>query len=113
MDKSTTNWAGNVAIFGALSYDVIAAACSSPQTTELNAEARSETLMKWVYIGLAQVALFALIGIALQKAQGEPIWPPIVGCLLGGGLMYASYVHARRAGLANPGEPTEDYQRRG
>lgn len=108
-EASVTNWAGNVAIFGALSYDVIAAACSSPQTTEINAAARSETLMKWVYLGMAQVALFAGIGVVLQRAQGQPVWPPLLGCLLGGGLMYASYVHARKAGLENPGTPTESY----
>ena len=35
-------------------YEIIAAACSSPQTTEINAGTRADTLMKWVHIGLAQ-----------------------------------------------------------
>jgi len=34
-----------------LVYECIAKACSSPQTAELNAEKRAETLMKWVNIG--------------------------------------------------------------
>lgn len=35
-------------------YEIIAAACSSPQTTELNAGARAKTLMKWVHLGVVQ-----------------------------------------------------------
>jgi hypothetical protein len=96
-------------VFGALTYDVIAAACSSPQTTEINAGARAETLMKWVYVGIAQAALFTAIGATAERAQGRSVWPPIVGFSLAAGLMWASYAHAKRVGLQNGGATTEQY----
>ena len=51
-----------VAVYAALTYDIISATNSSPQTTEINAASRAPTLMKWVKVGLAQAALFAVIG---------------------------------------------------
>ena len=42
-------------------YEIIAAACSSPQTTEINADTRAKTLFKWVHIGLIQSAGFVAI----------------------------------------------------
>lgn len=104
-----TNSALVVGIFGALTYDVIAAACSSPQTTEINADARADTLMKWVYIGIAQAAIFTAIGTAAEMAQGHSPWPPIVGFSLASGMMYASYAHAKSAGLASNEPGTENY----
>lgn len=98
------------AVFAALVYDIIAAACSSPQTTELNAGARSETLMKWVGLGLLQAAVFVAIGAAIEAKRGAPIWPPIAGGALAGGLMYSQYVHARNSGLASAEPPTETYE---
>lgn len=103
------SYAGLIAIYAALTYDVIAATNSSPQTTEINAAARSETLMKWVYIGLAQAALFAIIGVVFQRAQNQPIWPPIIGTVLGASIMWASYYHAKEQGLKNAGPATESY----
>ena len=96
--------AGTLGIFAALTYDIVAAACSSPQTTEINADSRADTLMKWVYLGLGQAALFTALGMYLQRSEGKPTWPPLVGSGLAGGLMWASYVHAKRAGLES-GEP--------
>ena len=48
-------------------YEIIAAACSSPQTTEINASTRADTLMKWVHIGLVQAGLFVVIAAAIDK----------------------------------------------
>jgi hypothetical protein len=101
---------GNAAVFGvfgALTYDIVAAACSSPQTTEINAASRADTLMKWVYLGLAQAALYTAIGMWLQRSEGKSVWPPLLGAGLGGGLMYASYVHAKAAGLESDEAGTE------
>lgn len=88
-----------------LVYEVIAAACSSPQTTELNASARSGTLMKWVWIGVAQSA--ALVAVAAMMS-GRPI-----PALAGGGtaivLMSLQYIHARDAGLRSGAAGTEQY----
>jgi hypothetical protein len=87
-----------------LVYEIIAAACSSPQTTEINADTRAVTLMKWVNIGVAQAALFVLAAAWIDEAHRREI---LAGGLLATGLMYASYVHARQAGLSSPGPSTE------
>jgi hypothetical protein len=109
MEGASNSNAAIVAIYGALTYDIVAAACSSPQTTELNAGARADTLMKWVYLGLGQAALFTAIGVALQIGEGKAAWPPLLGSGLGGGMMYASYVHAKQSGLESNEPPTETY----
>lgn len=103
----TTDAAAVLAIYAALTYDIIAAACSSPQTTEINASTRSATLMKWVMLGLAQAALFAGIGIAIEVRSNRPWWPPALGAGLGAGLMGASYIHANRSGLRTNAPGTE------
>lgn len=87
-------------------YEIIAANCSSPQTTELNASARAKTLMKWVNIGVAQAAVFVLIAAAFEPSRKKPI---ILGGTLAAGAMYWLYWHARGAGLQNGGTPTEAY----
>lgn len=90
-------------VSGGLVYEIIAAACSSPQTTEINADSRADTLMKWVYIGLAQAALF--VGIAAYISDDSEA--VIAGGLLGGGLMLVQYQHAKKAGLASNACGTE------
>jgi hypothetical protein len=94
-----------VAVYAALMYDIISATNSSPQTTEINAQRRAETLMKWVHIGLAQGALFVGLGVMLDKER----WPPLVGGGLAAVLLYMQYVHAKNAGLTKPGPSTEEY----
>src|SRR5215475_3626975 len=87
-------------------YEIIAAACSSPQTTEINADRRAGTLMKWVYIGEVQAALFVALAAYYDRRYAREY---IIGGALAGGIMHGSYVHARVAGL-NSSEPgTEDY----
>lgn len=87
-------------------YEIIAAACSSPQTAEINAHSRAETLMKWVHLGIVQSALFVAAAAWLDKRHRVQI-------LAGGGvamaLMYGQYVHARSAGLASGAPGTESY----
>ena len=85
-------------------YEIIAAACSSPQTAEINADKRAGTLMKWVYIGLAESVVFVVVAAMLDRKHAVPI---IVGGSLAGGVMFGSYVHAMQAGLANPAPGTE------
>ena len=88
-----------------LVYEIIAAACSSPQTTEINAGVRADTLMKWVWLGLGQAALF--VGIAAWLSD-EP-WAAIWGGGMAAGLMLAQYQHAKTAGLASGGIGTESH----
>lgn len=87
-------------------YEIIAAACSSPQTTEINAGARAGTLMKWVHIGLVQAVLFIAIAATIDKKHAKAI---VAGGGTAGALMYGQYVHAKRAGLRNGGPGTETY----
>lgn len=85
-------------------YEIIAAACSSPQTTEINASSRADTLMKWVHIGIAQAAIFVGVAAYLERKHAAEI---VFGGLLAAGLMYVQYVHARNAGLRSGGPGTE------
>ena len=85
-------------------YEIIAAACSSPQTTEINADTRAETLMKWVNIGVAQAAVFVLAAAYIDKAHRREI---LAGGTIAATLMYVSYAHAKACGLRNPGPSTE------
>jgi hypothetical protein len=87
-------------------YEIIAAACSSPQTTEINASARAGTLMKWVHLGAGQAALFIALAALVDRAHRRAI---IGGGVLAIILMYAQYTHAKAAGLRNGGPPTESY----
>lgn len=87
-------------------YEIIAAACSSPQTTELNAKTRADTLMKWVYLGMAQGVLFVGLAAVFDQRHAKPL-------LTGGGLaavlLFAQYAHAKNAGLASGQPGTETY----
>lgn len=93
-----------MAIYAALVYDIVAAVCSSPQTTEINASTRADTLMKWVNLGVAQAGLFVILGTIVTKG---PKWPPLVGGGLAGVLLYAQYGHAKNAGLESDEAGTE------
>jgi hypothetical protein len=85
-------------------YEIIAAACSSPQTTEINAASRAGTLMKWVHLGVGQAALFIIVAAVLDKDHRAAI---LSGGSVAAGLMYLQYEHAKRAGLRHPGPGTE------
>jgi hypothetical protein len=87
-------------------YEIIAAACSSPQTTEINASSRADTLMKWVYIGLIQAAVFIGAAALFDKQQRVAI---IAGGASAGVLMWLQYYHAREAGLSSDKPGTESY----
>ena len=88
-----------------LVFEIIAAACSSPQTTEINASVRADTLMKWVIIGMVMSAVFVLIATAMSKDKKAPL----MGGGLAGAMLWMAYAHAKSAGLQNGGAPTEQY----
>lgn len=85
-------------------YEIIAAACSSPQTTEINAHSRADTLMKWVNLGCGQAFIFVVIAAMLDPKRSPHI---LGGGLLAMVLMYLQYVHARKAGLRSCEPGTE------
>lgn len=89
-----------------LVYEAIAAACSSPQTMEINAKARAGTLMKWVHLGVGQAAMFVLLAAYVDKKHR---WAILGGGGLAAFLMYGQYVHAKAAGLASCEPGTESY----
>lgn len=85
-----------------MAYNVASANLSSPQTTELFASARSDTLWKHVKRADAQVAIYTAIGaiIANGENRGSWVWP-VFGGTLAGLIMHASYAVALRDGLAS------------
>lgn len=87
-------------------YEIIAAACSSPQTTEINASSRADTLMKWVNLGTGQAGLFVIVAAMLDAKHRLAI---LGGGALAIGLMYGQYIHARNAGLRSDLPGTETY----
>lgn len=89
-----------------LVYEAIAAACSSPQTMEINAKSRASTLMKWVHLGVGQAFVFVVIAAMLDPKHAPHI---LGGGLLAMGLMYGQYIHAKNCGLRSDLPGTEDY----
>jgi len=87
-------------------YEIIAAACSSPQTAEINAHKRSATLMKWVKLGMWQAAAFVAVAALWDRKHRGAI---LAGGGLAAGLMWAQYDHANKAGLASTEPGTETY----
>ena len=91
--------------------EVIAKACSSPQTAELNADKRASTLMKWVWIGVAEsVAVVIIAAYIDSKVPGKNH----TAAIMGGGAMaiaitLAEYVYAKQSGLSHGGPATESY----
>lgn len=76
-----------------LVYNIFSATNSSPQTTELFADERADTL--WKYVRLGGIQSVILVGIMWYR--GKSVWP-ILGGGLAGGFMWAMYAHARTAG---------------
>lgn len=108
LEKMTGSSSNGVAflVSAGIVYEIIAAACSSPQTTEINASARADTLMKWVYLGLLQSALFVVAAAMFDKTHRTAI---VIGGGAAGVLMWAQYAHAKQAGLKSNAPGTESY----
>lgn len=85
--------------------EIVAKACSSPQTTELNAPKRAPTLMKWVNIGMAEAALFVTVAAICDRPHRVPI---ILGGITEAFITYAEYLHGRESGLNSREPGTED-----
>ena len=85
-------------------YEIIAAACSSPQTTEINAASRADTLMKWVHLGIAQAAAFVVAAAMIDRKNAGAY---LAGGSIAGGLMYVQYQHAKQCGLESDEPGTE------
>jgi hypothetical protein len=86
--------------------DIIAKACSSPQTTDLNAKARAPTLMKWVNIGTVEAAALVAVAVYIDPKYRVPI---IMGAVTEGVITYGEYMYAKQSGLKSTEPPTESY----
>ena len=104
MEANGKLWAILLGVWATFALDVYSSLNSSPQTTEINAQARADTLMKYVLIG----DLVAVTGGLLASIVSKSV-VPLVGA---GGValgMHLLYVHAKNSGLEQGGPPTESY----
>lgn len=83
-------------VSAALVYDIVSATNSSPQTTEVFASQRAETLMRWVHLGLLQAALFIAAAAWADQAHRRQI---LMGGVMAMLIMEISYLHARSRGM--------------
>lgn len=88
-----------------LVFTIIAAFCSSPQTAEINAAKRSETLMKWVILGLAASGAFVWIAAGPMKGGRSAV----LGGAVAGAMLGIAYYYANQCGLREGGPSTESY----
>lgn len=86
--------------------EIVAKACSSPQTAHLNAHKRAPTLMYWVNIGMVEAGIFVAAAAYFDKKHRVPI---IMGGVAEGLITYAEYWHAMQEGLKSDAPGTEDY----
>lgn len=86
--------------------EIIAKACSSPQTAELNADKRAATLMKWVWIGVAESVAAIIVASYIDRKHRTAI---ISGGTLAIIITLAEYQYAKNSGLRNGGPVTETY----
>jgi len=84
-------------IWATFALDVFSTLNSSPQTTELFAADRQDSLMHWVYVGDG-VAIGG--GLAWSVIAKTP-WPVIATTLVVVGMHYA-YSHALTRGISQP-----------
>lgn len=77
-----------------VAFNAYSASCSSPQTTELFAEDREETLMHWTLIADGTAVGFGVLGSVIGGS-----WWPLIGALLVVAMMHYYYKHAVRRGL--------------
>ena len=93
-------------VAGGLVFEIVAAMCSSPQTAEINADKRADTLMKWVVIGLLVSVLYVVVAVTIDEER----WPSILGGGMAGVILWFAYDYAKRSGLNQPGAAgTEHY----
>lgn len=102
--SADASWGIAFLVSAGIVAEIVAKACSSPQTTELNADKRAPTLMKWVNIGMVEAALFVAAAAYLDPKHRIPI---IVGGVAEGLITYGEYMHGKAAGLASPQAGTE------
>jgi hypothetical protein len=104
MEFNGTSAAILLGVWATFALDVFGSMNSSPQTTEINAGRRADTLMKWVYMADAM----AIGGGAVASVISKKLWP-ILGTAAISLLFTILYMHAKKSGLESGGLGTEDY----
>jgi hypothetical protein len=103
MEFNGTTTAILLGVWMTFALDIYGSTNSSPQTTEINAGRRADTLMKWVYLGGAM----AVGGGAIASVISKSVWP-LVGTASISVLFTLLYIHAKNAGLESGGLSTEN-----
>jgi len=98
------SWAILAAVYATFALDVFSTFTSSPQSTEINAAARADTLMKWVKIGL----VVAVAGGAVGSYAARSATPLIATTVVAASMFYL-YEHAKQRGLDSNAPGTESY----
>lgn len=93
------------AVSAEMVYQLVGSNMSSPQTAELNAGARADTLQKWVNLTNAEAAAWILFLSYLDRS----LYPVLGGGLALGG-MILKYRYAIDSGLKSNAPATEDYK---
>jgi hypothetical protein len=91
-------------VWAAVALDVYSTLNSSPQTTELFAKDRQDSLMHWVWIGDAVAVIAGLIWSLLSKSP----WPLVGTASVAAGMHYA-YTHAVQRGINQPAPDAGGY----
>ena len=99
MNNKFVSAAALIGIYAALVFDIFSSTNSSPQTTELFAGERGETLWKWVRIGAIISLAFVAMAVFMERrdAKGNA-WAPLIGGMLALGIMYWMYNNAIKSG---------------
>jgi hypothetical protein len=85
-------------IYAALILDVFSSTNSSPQTTELFASERADSLWRWVRIGAIVSVAFIGLGAYTAYREGKSFLAPIAGGFVALALMWTLYSHALAKG---------------
>jgi uncharacterized membrane protein len=98
------SYAALFGIYAALIFDIFSSLTSSPQTTELFAKERADTLWHWVRIGAFVSLIFIAFGAWLAHKEGKDYRAPILGGMVALALMWYLYSHAlKKGGGSKPG----------
>jgi hypothetical protein len=100
------SWGVAFLVSAGIMAEIIAKACSSPQTLEINAQARADTLVKWVSVGIIEGIALVLLAAFFDKKYRVPI---LLGGILEAIITWIEYAHAKSSGLSNGGPATEIY----
>ena len=89
-----------------VAFNAYSASCSSPQTTELFAEDRQDTLEHWTWIADGTAVGFGVLGSVIGGS-----WWPLIGAVIVVVMMHYYYRHAVKRGLNPPAESRPNPER--